>query len=173
VSTLPSGSASAITSASTAEPRRARVRICAARRARLSLTVSTMLHVFRNRFVGASRPTCPCKLSTRTTDGTSGGQRFASRNVTINAAAARDCSANRLTPPESKTSVGLTPLSASPAAERCSRRQTPAGDLASSACQPVPRAGRDTAPSRRGARVDGVPSVPPAEGVQRPAVGAT
>ena len=73
VRTVPPGSAIATTSASTAEPARARRRSSAARRAVDSLTADSMMHIFKNRWVLASRRGSPCRDSTRTIVGTTGG----------------------------------------------------------------------------------------------------
>ena len=101
VSTVPPGSANATTSASTADPRRASRRSCAARLASVSGTATAISQVLRKRFSFASRPGCPWRHSTRTTAGTVGGHRPSSRRATINASALRERSANRLTAPES------------------------------------------------------------------------
>ena len=56
VRTVPPGSARATTTASTADPCRARRRSSAARRAVLSVTTASMTQVLRNLFVVESRP---------------------------------------------------------------------------------------------------------------------
>ena len=105
VSTTPAGSAVATTTASTADPRRAWLRSRAPRLTKETGSDCWMSHVLRNRLVMASRPESPVRHSTRTTDGTSGGQRPSSRRATINAAARLPRAARRLTPPESRTST--------------------------------------------------------------------
>ena len=105
VSTVPPGSANATTSASTAEPRRARRRSRAARRATDSGITCAISQVFRNLFPLASRPAWPWRHSTKTTDGTLGGQSPSSRNARINASPPRERSARRVTPPESRTNT--------------------------------------------------------------------
>lgn len=89
VRTVPLGSANATTSASTADPRRARRRNHAARRASRSPTSSTTSHVFRNRLTSASRPACPSVHSTSTMEGTTGGHSDASRSAAMSAAERR------------------------------------------------------------------------------------
>jgi hypothetical protein len=123
VSAVPPGSANAMTRASTAEPRRARLRSSAARRASGSETPSTTSHVFRKRFASASRAAWPCRHSTSTTDGTTGGQSPSSRRARISAAACRVRSASLLTPPESRTSTARHPASRT---RRCERRRATA-----------------------------------------------
>ena len=59
----------------------------AARLANARGTDSSMSHVLRNRFVTASRPESPVRDSTRTIEGTRGGQSPTSRRATINARA--------------------------------------------------------------------------------------
>jgi hypothetical protein len=109
VRTVPPGSAIATTSASTADPRRARRRSNAARRAKDSGIACATSQVFRNLFSFASRPACPCRHSTRTTDGTFGGHSPCSRSARINARESRERSASRVTPPESRTSTETYP----------------------------------------------------------------
>ena len=62
-------------------PRRALLRKNAARRARLSGILSTTSQVFSSWFSVASRPACPWVHSTRTTEGTAGGQSPSSRSA--------------------------------------------------------------------------------------------
>jgi len=64
VRTAPPGSAIATTSASTADPARARLRISAARRAVVALTDESTMHVFKKRSVFASRLSFPYSDST-------------------------------------------------------------------------------------------------------------
>ena len=105
VSTVPPGSAMATTIASTADPRRARVRRNAAFRATRSDRRSAMLQVLRKRFVLASFPESPVRASTNDAVGTRGGQNPSARSARINATAEDDRSARRLIAPESRTST--------------------------------------------------------------------
>lgn len=156
VSTVPPGSAIATTSASTAEPRRARLRSNAARRATLSGIRSITSQVFSSWFSFASRPACPWRHSTSTTDGTAAGQRPSSRNARMSAADARERSARRLTAPESRTIRGSTRPSASPAwrfAAQASSHEPARSDWAHQPQQAdwtqsgrSPKAGQDGAP---------------------------
>lgn len=106
VSTAPFGSATATTSASTADPRLACARNLAVRRASGIGSVSTVSHVLRKRLATASRAGSPVRHSMSTAEGMMGGQRFCSRKATISAAARRFRAARRLTPPASRTSTG-------------------------------------------------------------------
>ncbi len=108
VKTVPFGSAIATTSASTADPLFARRRSSAARRATSILTTSSFMTVLRNRFAFASLPECPCKDSTSTIVGTTGGQSPAFLNSWISASERRDRWPSRLKPPLSSTSMCLT-----------------------------------------------------------------
>jgi len=78
--------------------RRARRRSNAARRARDSDTTSATSHVLRNLFSAASRPACPSRHSTSTTDGTFGGQSLlheVPRSAPLPAASARQGDSHR------------------------------------------------------------------------------
>lgn len=103
VNTVPPGSAAATTIASTADPRRALVRRLAARRALARGRDSRTSHVFNKLLVLASRRGSPVRLSTSTSDGTSGGHAPSLRSAVSNAAVSRDRRDRQLTPPESKT----------------------------------------------------------------------
>ena len=102
---MPPGSAMATTIASTADPRRARVRSNAALRATRSDRRSAMMQVLRKRLVFASFPELPVRDSTNDAVDTRGGQSPSARSARINAAAEDDRSARRLIPPESRTST--------------------------------------------------------------------
>src|SRR5262249_20669911 len=97
------------TTASTAEPRLARPRISAARRARASESTTSTAHAFRNLFVEASRSGRPVRHSTSTALGTTGGQSPLAVNTLMSAAARIERVASRVTPPLSRTST-VAPL---------------------------------------------------------------
>ncbi|MDQ1446201.1 MAG: hypothetical protein QOI20_2665 [Acidimicrobiaceae bacterium] len=126
VSTVPPGSATAATTASTAEPRLAFVRNEAARRANASGIASRTSQVRRKRFAAASLGPSPLKLSTRTTLGTSGGHKPSSRSARISASARGDLSESRVTAPESRTSTS------SPCAPRAALRDSSRGRASAS-----------------------------------------
>ena len=115
--------ACATTSASTAEPLRARVLSSAARRASVSGRAAVTSQALRNRFCGASRPAWPSKHSTKTTDGTRGGQSPSSRSARMSANALGERSARWLTPPESRISNGATRPCAAAVHRASSRRR--------------------------------------------------
>lgn len=115
VSTAPNGSASATTMASTAEPRPARARSAAARRAMGSGSSLIRSQVLRKRLTFASRSDRPEVASTSTTVGTSGGHHRSRCRTLIKAAVSGRRRESRLTPPESSTSTDQ-PVSA---AGRC------------------------------------------------------
>lgn len=103
LSTSPPGSASAITRASRADPCRALARSDAALLASGSGTRSTTSHVLRKRFTLASVRGLPVRDSTRTIDGTTGGQRPSFLNARITARVSAFRRASLLTPPELPT----------------------------------------------------------------------
>jgi hypothetical protein len=105
VNTVPLGSARTTTSASTAEPRLARLRNSPVRRATSTETPSSVSTVFKKRFAGASRSGWPRSDSTRTIVGTTGGQRPALRNSSRRASDFLDRSESRPKPPLSSTST--------------------------------------------------------------------
>ncbi len=105
--TVPPGSATAVTRASTADPVCARARSQAALRASARGTVSAMSHVRRNLCWTASLGPSPVRHSMSTTDGTTGGQRPSARKALISAAARPERSASRVTAPESRTNTGV------------------------------------------------------------------
>ena len=104
VSTVPPGSAKATMAASTAEPWPAWARRAPARRAVSSGRSSTMKQVLRNRFTVTSVRWRPDNDSTRTIEGTTGGQIPSCLNASTSATAFRPRSDRRLTAPESRTS---------------------------------------------------------------------
>ena len=103
VSTVPPGSAKATTVASTAEPRPAWARKAPALRASPSGRSSMMTQVLRNRSTIVSVRGCPDSDSTRTIEGTTGGQIPSFLNAVTSDAAFRSRSDRRLTAPESRT----------------------------------------------------------------------
>jgi hypothetical protein len=103
--TVPRGSATAMTSASAADPVRAVARSQAARRASLTGTLSTTSQVRRKRCCAASRDPSPVRHSARTIEGTTGGHNSSPREAAIRAAARPDRSARRVTAPEYRTSI--------------------------------------------------------------------
>jgi hypothetical protein len=105
VTTVPPGSAIATTRASTAEPARARRRSSAARRAVDSLTDGSMMHIFKNRWVLASRRGSPYRDSTRTIVGTTGGHSSCALNARMSDRAVLVRAERRNTPPLSRTST--------------------------------------------------------------------
>ena len=105
VRTVPPGSAIVTTSASTAEPAWARRLSSAARRAVDSLTVGSMMHIFKNRWVLASRLGSPWRDSTRTIVGTTGGHRSCALSAPMSDSAVLVRAARRDTPPLSRTST--------------------------------------------------------------------
>ena len=106
VTTAPPGSAIATTRASTAEPARARRLSSAARRAIDSLTDGSMMHIFKNRCVLASRLGSPCRDSTRTIVGTIGGHSSCALNARMSDRAVLVRAERRDNPPLSSTSTG-------------------------------------------------------------------
>jgi hypothetical protein len=105
VRTVPPGSAIATTSASTAEPARARRRSSAARRAVDSLTADSMMHIFKNRWVLTSRLGSPYSDSTRTIVGTTGGHNSCALKAPMSDSAVLVRAERRDTPPLSRTST--------------------------------------------------------------------
>ena len=159
-STSPPGSAIAMTRASTAEPFWAWVRSDAARRAMRSGTSSAMSHVFRKRFTFTSEPCLPVRHSTRTTDGTTGGQSPVRRKARIFASESVFRRASPVTPPESKTSLLNRPARdddvpefLTPTDRRRQRRQ-------GTARQPPSRGPRCIDQPRRRAAVSAAPIAP-------------
>ena len=162
VSIVPPGSAVATTIASTADPFRAAARRAAARRARCWGRSSRSSQILRNRLVSAPVRWRPLRHSTRTTEGTSGGQIPSSLRTEMIAAASWLCRESRLTPPESRTSW----------LKRSERQHLAGGPavtvprLASCrqnlARQPLRRAPRGSGRSRQGVPGGGAPPVRPA-----------
>ncbi len=105
VRTVPPGSATAATRASTADPVCASVRSQAARRASGTGTLSATSQVRRNRWCAASLDPSPVRDSIKTTEGTTGGHKPSARRAVISAAARGERSAGRVTAPESRTSI--------------------------------------------------------------------
>jgi len=105
VTTVPPGSAIATTSASTAEPALARRRNSAARRAVTSLTDGSMMHIFKKRYVLASRLESPCSDSTSTIVGTIGGHSSCALKARMSETAVLVRADRRDSPPLSRTST--------------------------------------------------------------------
>ena len=105
VRTVPAGSATAVTSASTADPARALARSRAARRASGTGTLSATSQVRRKRLCAASRDPSPVRHSIKTMEGTMGGHNPSARSASMSAAARAERSARRVTAPESRTST--------------------------------------------------------------------
>ena len=105
LSTAPPGSATATTKASTADPRPADARSSAARRASCCGTSSMISQVFRKRLVRTSLRSLPLRHSTRTTEGTRGGQMPSRTKAAIMAAVSWLRRAKRVTAPEASTSA--------------------------------------------------------------------
>ena len=111
VSTVPPGSAKATTVASTAEPRPAWARNAPALRASPSGRSSMMTQILRNRSTIVSVRGRPDSDSTRTIEGTTGGQIPSFLNAATSVAAFRSRSDRRLTAPESRTNRFIPPRS--------------------------------------------------------------
>lgn len=105
VTTVPPGSAIATTRASTAEPVRANRLSSAARRAVDSLTDGSMMHIFKNRWVLASRRGSPSNDSTSTIVGTTGGHSSCALSAPMSDSAVLVRAERRDTPPLSSTST--------------------------------------------------------------------
>ena len=103
VNTMPPGSAAATTRASTADPFFAQVRSQPARRVSPTSITSNTSQDLSKRFTRASLPAWPCKHSTNTGDGTTGGQRPSRMNFSTRSAARGTLRNRNEMPPESTT----------------------------------------------------------------------